>query len=353
MNKTITGWLFDVYPNDTNLTIWILGEDGQRYRLFQDFSASIYAAGPFPRLRELWKWLKAQPISVRLTREERKDVFQGLVTVLAVEVLQPARLYELFRDIVAAFPNLIYYDADISLSLRYAAAFNVFPLARCRVEVREEKVISITPLDTPWELEPEPAPLRILSLEPNCDPAHGEPEAVTISYGHVRFSLPLEKKRPLLICLAAELKRYDPDVILTSWGDTWLMPFLMEACKENGISLPLNRDDRRKWWNGKSIPISHTARSSTAAGSYICEGAGIWIVTMPCFGATTGWMVSWKWRVSPASRLRRPPVYHQEPGSRPCSSLPLSRIGYSSLGTSIRQRPPRLPWLCYSPTWAE
>lgn len=243
MTTTITGWLFDVYPNETNLTLWIIGEDGQRHRFVQDFAATVYAAGPSPRLRELWKWLKGQAVPIRPSRTERKDVFQGMVTVLAAEVLQPVKLDELFRSMVAAFPDLTYYDADISIPLRYAAAFDVFPLARCRLEVRGETVVSITPLDTPWDLEPEPAPLRILSLEPDCDPAHGKPQAVTITYERVRYSLSLEKILPFLVGLRADLRRYDPDLILTSWGDTWLMPFLMNISKESGITLPLNRDE--------------------------------------------------------------------------------------------------------------
>lgn len=243
MNETIAGWLFDVYPNETGLTVWLVGEDGKRYRFIQEFAATVYAAGAATRLRELWKWLKMQPIPVHLSRTEQKDVFQGIITVLAVEMLQPAKLDELFLNMVAVFPDLTYYDADISLPLRYAAAFGVFPLARCRLMVRGEKVENITPLDTPWEIEPEPAPLRILTLEPDCDPAREEPKAVTIAYERVRYSLPLEKRKPLLLCLGTELRRYDPDVILTSWGDTWLVPFLMEACKESGILLPLNRDE--------------------------------------------------------------------------------------------------------------
>lgn len=243
MNHTITGWLFDVYPNDTDLTVWVIGDDGRRYCLTQDFAATVYAAGPPSRLRELWKWLLAQPVPVRLARAERRDVFRGMVTVLAVEVLQPARLDGLFRSLAAAFPDLTCYDADLPLALRYAAAFDVFPLARCRLEVRGERVLSVTPLDTPWDLEPDPAPLRILSLEPDCDPGHGEPQTLAVSCGRLRYSLSLEKRTPLLVCLAALLQRCDPDLILSSWGDTWLLPFLMEAGRESGLPLPLNRDE--------------------------------------------------------------------------------------------------------------
>jgi DNA polymerase II len=240
---TLTGWLLDVYPNETNLSVWLIGADGQRHRFVQDFAAALYALGPAARLRELWRWLKAQPVPVRLSRAERRDVFQGLVSVLAVEVLQPIKLDEIFRSMVAAFPDLTYYDADISIALRYAAAFEVFPLAQVRLEVTGEKVLCITPLDTPWDLEPAPAPLRILSLEPDCDPAHGEPGAIILSFGRLRYSLPLEKTIPLLVGLRADLRRFDPDVILTAWGDTWLLPLLMKRSQESGLPLPLNRDE--------------------------------------------------------------------------------------------------------------
>ena len=53
MTETITGWLLDVYPNETNLTLWIIGEDGTRRRFFHDFTATLYASGPAARLRGL------------------------------------------------------------------------------------------------------------------------------------------------------------------------------------------------------------------------------------------------------------------------------------------------------------
>ena len=49
MVETITGWLFDVYPNETNLSVWLIGEDGKRHHFIQDFTATVYAAGPANR----------------------------------------------------------------------------------------------------------------------------------------------------------------------------------------------------------------------------------------------------------------------------------------------------------------
>jgi len=243
MIETYTGWLFDVYPNEAGLSVWLIGDDGKRYCFVQAFTATIYAAGPAASLRGLWRWLKEQPVPVRLSRTERKDVFSGNVVVLAVEILQPVKLDELFRNMTAAYPDLTYYDADISIALRHAAKYDTFPLARCRLEVRGEKIVNISALDTPWDLEPEATPLRIMSLEPDCDPAHKDPKAIQVSYERVSYSLPFDNPVPFLVGLRADIRRYDPDVILTSWGDTWLLPFLMKLSGKNGVTLPLNRDE--------------------------------------------------------------------------------------------------------------
>src|SRR5512137_1313806 len=104
MTEILTGWLFDLYPNETNLTVWLIGEDGRRQCFFQEFAAVLYAAGPSVRLRQLWKWLIRQSIPVNLSRQERRDVFHGMIPVLSIEVLQPGKLDQLFRSMVSDFP---------------------------------------------------------------------------------------------------------------------------------------------------------------------------------------------------------------------------------------------------------
>jgi DNA polymerase-2 len=42
--------------------------------------------------------------------------------------------------------------------------------------------------------------------------------------------------------LRALLDSYDPDLLLTNWGDTWLLPLLMQLSEEHALHLPLNRD---------------------------------------------------------------------------------------------------------------
>lgn len=135
MDEIFTGWLLDLYAEGKDVSLWLLEDNGQRRRLIHTFPATFYAAGPSVQLRTLWVWLSGQDVPIRLSRAQRLDVFEGLITVLAVEVLRAPEMDTLFRQVTETFPDLVYYDADVALCLRYAAEFGVFPLARCRVGV--------------------------------------------------------------------------------------------------------------------------------------------------------------------------------------------------------------------------
>jgi DNA polymerase II len=246
--QALTGWLLDVYddPQD-GAVLWLLGKDGARHRLHQDFPVTFYAAGPAPQLRALWRFLEEQPTQVELDRQERRDLFYPEpVTVLCARVLQPALLPRLFQEAAQRFPTLSFYDADLAFSLRYAAVCNTFPLAYCHVTVDGQRLQNITVLDSPWDMDPPTPPLRVLSLELDSNPAHAPPACLTIrttlENPRPAYRLPLYPERPLLVNLAAILNRHDPDLLLTTWGDTWLLPRLLALSRRCQISLPLNRD---------------------------------------------------------------------------------------------------------------
>jgi DNA polymerase-2 len=238
------------------LLLWLLGEEGRRHRLKQAFPVTFYAAGPSERLRQLWRRLRRQPAPLKLGRDARRDLFlPEPVPVLRIEVAQPADQPGLFEQVSREFPDLTFYDADLPLALRHAAAYGTFPLAFLRVTVDDEQAIqAIETIDTPWELDPPPAPLRILSIEPDCDPRHAPPQFLRLHYQPApgeaavpqSYRLPLETDAPgarrLLANLAAILRRHDPDVLLTGWGDTWLLPLLLDLSEQHHMPLPLNRD---------------------------------------------------------------------------------------------------------------
>jgi DNA polymerase-2 len=262
------GWLLDLYamPGE-GAVLWLLAEDGQRRRLRQPFPVTFYVAGPAERLRQVWRYLRQwtdgrqqtdgrqrtggrSPAPLQLGRAQRRELFSSEpLTVLEVTTPEPAGQPELFQRLGRLFPELGYYDADLPLPLRHAARYGSFPLARCRVQADAAgNVADFQALDDPWQLDPPPAPLRILSLEPEVDPSHAPPRFIDLRLQdggggrNLRYRLALEPARPLLVNLRAILERHDPDILLSVWGDTWLLPRLLELAEKLGLPLPLNRD---------------------------------------------------------------------------------------------------------------
>jgi DNA polymerase-2 len=297
----LTGWLLDVYApggsgshpygGEDGVVVWFLNEaDGSRLRLRQDLPLAFHVAGPPARLHSLWCYLQRQPVPLSLSRGERRELFsEQPLTVLTVQGAQPGAQPGLFQQVSRAFPDLTYYDADLPVWLHHAARYGTFPLARCRVRLSRgtcrqawlqdqadrrpgvdegEWIQTLEVLDSPWELDPAPAPLRFLSLEPDVDPSHATPTHVLVRTKRAKracYNLALEPVRPFLVNLRAILLRHDPDLLLTTWGDTWLLPHLLELSQRFNLPLPLNRDPA-------CSPLHRPERTYFAYGQVIYRG---------------------------------------------------------------------------------
>jgi len=260
-----TGWLLEVYADpQEGLVLWLLTDDDQRLRLRMKFPVTFYAAGEFALLRQAWIYLKDK--DVKLERATRRDLFLGEREVMAITLPNPTTLPNLFADLSRQFPALDYFDADIPLSLRFIAQTNVHLLGKCRVVLDGEMVQAIQPLDSPWEVEPAPPPLRILTLSPDVNPAIRKPKYLHVQCKQTKYKLSLEPTRAFLISLKSDFHRFDPDHILTDYGDTWLFPQLETWSKECGIEFNPNRDESKE-------VLKRRADSYFAYGQVVYRGA--------------------------------------------------------------------------------
>jgi DNA polymerase II len=269
----VSGWLLDLYEDPRQgACMWHIGDDGKRRRFHQKFPATFYAAGKELHLQKLCEILVGNSLPADISRTERFDLFaRSLVPVLAITIPNVYDLPRCFRLIEKALPDLTYYDADVPLSLRHAAAHKTFPLARCQIQAAEDgQVNTLEMLDTPWDIDPQPAPLRIMRLEPDQNPQHAAPRFLTVTCGGASCRLALEPARALLINLRALLSRHDPDILLTSWGDTWLLPLLVRLAAKHLIDLPLNRDA------GRGLAYQ-AERSYFSYGQVIYQGSQIYL----------------------------------------------------------------------------
>lgn len=260
--REFKGWLLDLYLNrEEGLSLWFISaDDDSRVCFKQHFPVTFYASGPHETLRALWKMLSARPGVLSLSRQQKQDVFEDEpVDVMAIEMVSPAKQVKLFREIEEIYPDLVYYGADLAISTRYMARYGVFPMALCELEVNEnDQIENIRAVNDRWDIQPELPPLRVLEISPNFDPFREKASALLLRCDRFEQSIPIDPKGDYLQTLNKILEDYNPDILVSNWGDSWLIPFLLKEAEEKGIPLQLNRDtDRTVRWQKETTYFSY------------------------------------------------------------------------------------------------
>ena len=243
----VRGWLLDLYPAPDGMVLWTLDAGQKRRRLVDaSFAPAFYVGGPLDEIARLTPQLPAE-FPVRLDWVERQDIWSGdWQTVLEVGVTRLDRFAEVVRWVHQRSPRAELFNCDISLPALYAYEKGVFPLARCAFDVDEEnRVRALAVEDDPWATQYELPPLATMEwrLEGEArNPHHGHHGALEVRVDDRVEVLSGDDPREMLSTLARRLRQDDPDLLLTDWGDSFLLPRLLQAAERFRVPLPLNRD---------------------------------------------------------------------------------------------------------------
>ncbi|KAA3644141.1 MAG: hypothetical protein DWQ07_18700 [Chloroflexi bacterium] len=242
------GWLLDIYIDmEKGVKLWLIGEDGERYCLRHDFPITFYARGQKDTLNELFRYLKRSGLPVVSMATRRRELFDGEVPLLAVQMLNAAHFPMLRYELERRFPNLHLYDFDVHIAGRYTAAYDVFPLAYVDVGIdKQDNIDQIQPLETPETLHPRQVPLRTLTLVPDRNPIYEIPRRLQVGInGEQQKQIYVRENATFVRRVQELIEIHDPDLILTHHGDSWLFPFLAELAKRYDINFNPNRDQNR------------------------------------------------------------------------------------------------------------
>ncbi len=258
------------------MAVWLLGQDGTRHRLLDPFVPTCYLAAPATLLDQITRWLCRASCRIDRCIVERYEL--GALRplhVLEIAIHSPAQFAPLTRRLIEAFPDAQFFHVDVSLPQRYFYDRQLFPLASCEADVTaDERILAIQALESPWDTGYLLPPLTIMELSPESDPPnpnHGGRGALIVRLdGEERM---LEGDNADVVRrLHQLLTRHDPDLLLTDWGDSYLLPRLIAMAKQLRLPLALNRDGDRPIGSRKAHSYFSYSRIVSHAGACTLSG---------------------------------------------------------------------------------
>lgn len=255
--QTITGWLFDAYAMAYGMRLWVIDVSGQKHRLFEPFSPVFYLGGPAKEIKKTLSFIARLKLPLEITPTEGLEFYSGkALPVVQIQVVNPLHYAKVVQWVIALehkkknrSENLALYNADLSLTQHYFFSRAVFPLAYCVFQVDEDGTLTtLTVNDSIWATDYPLPPLSIMHLRlegraMHPDQTHAQQLEVEIEgQSHL-----LEGEGPGAIIKQFDrmLLRFDPDLILSEWGDPCILPQLIDGAKALNLPLHLNRELKR------------------------------------------------------------------------------------------------------------
>lgn len=258
------------------MVVWLLGEDGRRLRAVDPFAPTFYLAAPPPLLDHALRLLHQGAWHVSTRRVERYELGALHPTaVLEIAVLAPAQFSQITRRLIQACPDAHFFHVDVSLPQRYFYDRGLFPLARCEVELTAGRLVqTIQAMESPWDTDYVVPPFTIMELSPDGaspNPNHGGCGALVVRVDGEERVLEGDDAE-MIHRLDTLLTRHNPDILLTDWGDSYLLPRLMALAERLRLPLTLNRDEQRPVGTRKPHSYFSYGRIVSHAGARTLSG---------------------------------------------------------------------------------
>jgi DNA polymerase elongation subunit (family B) len=255
-NTHLEGWIFDVYPSSDGMILWVIDDQGRPHRVQYAYAPTLYVAGSRNALEMARQALARLRVPVTLTSTARQELMSGTqIPVTAVTVPHPLAFPAAAR-LLARVPGLALYNCDILTTRLFFYETGLFPLARCAIDCASGVAREVALLSRSEDLEYDVPSLVVMRLrlespttrtgdsedQPARNPSHGRPGQLEASVDGEAVVLDGDDSAETIRSLNRLLQRYDPDVLLTEWGDSVLLPQLQILAARTGIPLQLNRD---------------------------------------------------------------------------------------------------------------
>ena len=243
------GWLFDLYPLESSMILWIKGEDGSLRRFEDPFRPRFYARGNQDDLFSLFHSLEKEGRTAGYQWTQKREFWSGdEVEVMEIELGNPEHYAQISKILPRWEERVTFYNCDIPTAQAYLYEKRLFPTGSCIVEAEGSRVFEIhpDPLESVWMDDGDLPDLRVMelrTLNQSC---------ISMARGRYGSGLILECEGYRWEMEHVDpgeiekfIKQFDPDVILSDDGDACLLPLLFSLERKLKISIPWDREPYR------------------------------------------------------------------------------------------------------------
>jgi DNA polymerase elongation subunit (family B) len=254
--NAVEGWILDVYPSGPDqITVWIIGENGERVKLVDKYVHRIYVAGNRSDLEALTgKIADSESVADYRYVEKYADFMEAKrKQVLEIDMTDYNRTAFFARKVLrlGGYEKFQLYNVDVPVAQAYLYEKDVFPLAHV-LAIDSGRELTYELLDSVESCEYAIPPLKAVWLDLNI-----KREGVAASFSDKIGSITLrldddgevaiegESEADMILELVRKVRELDPDLVFTRGGDSFILPYLAYRAFVNGIldKLVLSRED--------------------------------------------------------------------------------------------------------------
>ena len=241
----VRGWLFDVYPSKPGeVTVWIISKCGERVRLTDKFQPKIHVSGKQKDIERLAsRFYSSQAIAYwNFAYKYANPTDMKKSKVLEISLKDCRRTSSFTRSILKKVDYLQYevHNCDLHGDRAYLFSNHLFPFALIEVDA-EKTGLKYTLLDTVESTNYSIPTLRKAQIEVVISktskiPSFKDPlKKIVVTQADKTISIDTGDEADKLLQLVKAVKRLDPDFVLTTGGDSYLLPYLIHRATINNI----------------------------------------------------------------------------------------------------------------------
>ncbi|MEM2779567.1 MAG: DNA polymerase domain-containing protein [Candidatus Bathyarchaeia archaeon] len=243
--NAVKGWILDVYPSGpSQITVWIIGENGERVKLVDKYVHRIYVAGAQSDLEGLTRKIsRSESVAAYRFVEKYADFMEACKKkVLEIDMTDYGRTPHFARKLLrlGGYEKFQIYNVDVPIAQAYLYERDIFPLAKVLAYEKSDQ-LGYELLDSVESCRYELPPLRFMWLrvgirkEAPIASLHDKIDYINLQASGESIKIDDDDETTKILKMVETIRQIDPDIIYTEGGDSFLFPYLANRAFVNGV----------------------------------------------------------------------------------------------------------------------